>query len=104
MSVVSIRDLGRNPSSVVEEVSRTGQPSIVTKNGRPVAAIVRIDQVALESWVLAAAADPEIGQHLEQSPDEIIAAAARRDQRRSFVIEDLTDEESDRFWAILERL
>ena len=104
MPVVSIRDLGRNPSSVVDEVASTGRPALVTKNGRPVAALVRIDQVGMEDWVLAASADPKIATHLELDPDALIAAAATRPRPGSFVINDLADSESERFWAVLERI
>lgn len=58
MSVVSIRDLSRNPSAVVDEVERSGRPAIVTRNGKPVAALVRIDQVALEDWVQSTLGEP----------------------------------------------
>ncbi len=104
MSVVSIRDLGRNPSRVVDEVARSGRPSLVTKNGRPVVAIVRIDQVALEDWMLASTSDPAIGRHLERSPEDLLRAASARHRPVSMTIEDLSDEESARFWAVLERL
>jgi prevent-host-death family protein len=104
MSVVTIRDLGRNPSSVVDEVASTGRPALVTKNGRPVAALVRIDQVGMEDWVLAATADPEIGAHLELDTDSLIAAATNRPRLEGLVIDDLTDGESERFWAVLERI
>ena len=62
MSVVSIRDLSRNPSAVVDEVERSGRPAIVTRNGKPVAAMVRIDQEALEDWLLATVGDPPLGK------------------------------------------
>jgi prevent-host-death family protein len=104
MSVVTIRDLGRNPSMVVDDVATTGRPALVTKNGRPVAALVRIDQVGMEDWVLAATADPEIGTHLELDLDHLIHAAAQRPRPRNLVIDDLTDAESERFWAVLERI
>ena len=104
MSVVSIRDLGRNPSAVVNEVASTGRPALVTKNGRPVAALVRIDQVGMEDWVLATSADPAIGTHLELDPDTLIAAASNRPRPENLVIGDLTDGESERFWAVLERV
>ncbi len=75
MSVVSVRDLGRNPSGVIDEVARSGRPAVVTRNGRPVAALVRIDQVALEDWVLATVAEPPIGESLERGPAALIASA-----------------------------
>ena len=53
MATISIRDLGRRPSQVVDEVVRTGRPAIVTRHGRPVTAMVVIDPDALEDFVLA---------------------------------------------------
>ncbi len=58
MSVVSIRDLSRNPSAVVDEVERSGRPALVTRNGKPIAALVRIDQDKLEAWVQSAVGEP----------------------------------------------
>ena len=53
MSTISVRDLGRNPSRVIDDVERTGRPAIVTRRGRPVTAIVPVDPDALEDFVLA---------------------------------------------------
>lgn len=53
MATISIRDLGRRPSQVVDEVIRTGRPAIVTRHGRPVTAMVAIDPDELEDFVLA---------------------------------------------------
>ena len=55
MGTIGIRDLSRNASQVIDQVSSTGSPMIVTKHGRPVAAIVAIDPDALEDFVLATA-------------------------------------------------
>lgn len=53
MTTISIRDLGRRPSQVVDEVVRTGRPAIVTRHGRPVTAMVAIDPDELEDFILA---------------------------------------------------
>jgi prevent-host-death family protein len=53
MVTISIRDLGRRPSQVVDEVVRTGRPAIVTRHGRPVTAMVAINPDELEDFVLA---------------------------------------------------
>jgi prevent-host-death family protein len=50
---VSIRDLQRDTSGVVREVTRTGRPAIVTNRGDPVVAVVPVDPDALEDFVLA---------------------------------------------------
>lgn len=53
MPTISIRDLGRRPSQVVDEVVRSGRPAIVTRHGRPVTALIAIDPDKLEDFVLA---------------------------------------------------
>ena len=55
MGTIGIRDLSRNASQVIDQVSSTGSPMIVTKHGRPVAAVVAVDPDALEDFVLATA-------------------------------------------------
>lgn len=50
---VSIRDLQRDTSRVVRQVTRTGRPAIVTNRGDPVVAVVPVDPEALEDFVLA---------------------------------------------------
>jgi prevent-host-death family protein len=50
---VSIRDLQRDTSGVVRQVTRTGRPAIVTNRGDPVVAVVPVDPDALEDFVLA---------------------------------------------------
>ena len=57
MTTISIRDLGRCPSKVVDEVVRTGRPAIITRHGRPVTAMVAIDPDELEDFILARAPD-----------------------------------------------
>lgn len=53
MPHVSIRDLQRNAGGVVAEVASSGRPALVTKHGRPVAAVIPISEDDLEDWVLA---------------------------------------------------
>jgi prevent-host-death family protein len=55
VGTIGIRDLSRNTSRVIDQVSATGSPMIVTKHGRPVAAVVAVDPEALEDFVLATA-------------------------------------------------
>jgi prevent-host-death family protein len=53
MATFSIRELARNASRVVEDVSRTKRPALVTKRGVPVAAVVPLDAEEVEDLVLA---------------------------------------------------
>lgn len=69
MSTISIRDLTHQASRIIEAVRRSGRPALVTKHGRPVAALVPIDDEALEDWILANA--PEYVANMQQADQEI---------------------------------
>lgn len=75
MTTVTIRDLGRRPSQVVDEVIRTGRPAIITRNGRPVTAIVAIDPDSLEDFVLTHA--PEYTRSREAADRDLEAGRTR---------------------------
>jgi prevent-host-death family protein len=72
---VSIRDLGRRPSQVIDEVLRTGRPAIVTRHGRPVTAMVPLDPAELEDYVLAHA--PEFVRSTRAADADLRAGRAR---------------------------
>lgn len=55
MAVVNIRELSRRTGGVVDEMRSRKRPTLVTRGGRPVAALVPIDPTALEDWILATA-------------------------------------------------
>ena len=52
MSTVSIRELQRNVSKVVDEVATTGRPALVTRHGRLMAALVPVAERDLD-FILA---------------------------------------------------
>ena len=45
---VTIRELANRTSAVIDEVTRSGRPTIVTRRGHPVAALVPLDEQSLE--------------------------------------------------------
>lgn len=53
MPTISIRDLARRPSRVVDDVISSGRPAIITRHGKPVGAMIAIDPDELEDFVLA---------------------------------------------------
>jgi prevent-host-death family protein len=53
MATVTIRELGRQVSGVVNEVRTTGRPAFVTHRGTPVAVLMPLDAEQLEDYVLA---------------------------------------------------
>src|ERR1700694_312376 len=70
MASVHLRDLARNTATALQELETTRRPALVTRNGKPVAALVPIDETALEDWLLehaslytreGAASDPALG-------------------------------------------
>ncbi len=75
MVTVSIRDLGRRPSQVVDEVVRTGRPAIITRHGRPVTAMVAVHPDELEDFVLAHA--PEFARSRHDADADLRAGRAR---------------------------
>ncbi len=77
MPTIGIRELSNNASSVVEEVSRSGRPTLVTKNGKPVAALVAVDEDALLDYVLATS--PEYVRTINLAQTEIALGNRGRD-------------------------
>jgi prevent-host-death family protein len=74
MATVNVRDLQRNPARVLRELEETGRPAFVTRNGRPVAVLMPIDEDDLLDYVLANA--PEYVADMRKA-DEAIAAGER---------------------------
>jgi len=69
MTTIGIRELANHASAVVDEVNRTGRPTLVTKNGRPVAVLAAIDEEELLDHVLANA--PEYVRTMRTAGREI---------------------------------
>ena len=69
MPVVGIRQLARNASAIIRDVSRTGKPTVVTDRGKPVGVIYPFDEEDLEDYVLANA--PEYVARREQADRDI---------------------------------
>ena len=66
---VGIRELARQASQVVEQVASSGRPTLITRNGKPVAALIPIDEEALEDWILANA--PEFVANMREADAEV---------------------------------
>jgi prevent-host-death family protein len=69
MATVNVRELARNTSKVIDDVSKRRRPTLVTRAGRPVAAVVPIDAGALEDWILANA--PEFVEGMRLADEEM---------------------------------
>jgi PHD/YefM family antitoxin component YafN of YafNO toxin-antitoxin module len=69
MPVVGIRQLARNASAIIHDVSETRRPAVVTDRGKPVGVIYPFDEGDLEDYVLANA--PEFVKRLELADRDI---------------------------------
>jgi prevent-host-death family protein len=87
MPTVSIRELQRNVSSVVEEVATTGRPALVTRHGKLMAALVPVAEHDLEDFILANA--PEFVGAAREADDDLGAGRARPAEE---VLAELDDE------------
>lgn len=71
MGIVGIRELANNASAVVDEVARSGRPALVTRHGKPVAAVVPVDEDDLLDWVLDNA--PEYVRSMQEADEDLAA-------------------------------
>jgi len=69
MPVVGIRQLARNASAIIRDVSKTGKPTVVTDRGKPVGVIYPFDEEDLEDYILANS--PELAKRLERADRDI---------------------------------
>lgn len=69
MPVVNVRKLARETSQVISAVQTTRRPTLVTRGGRAVAAVVPVDPDLLEDWILANA--PEFTQAMAEGDREL---------------------------------
>lgn len=53
MSVITVRDLQRNPAGVLRAVEEDRRPAFVTRRGRPIAVLMPVDEEELLDFVLA---------------------------------------------------
>jgi prevent-host-death family protein len=63
--MTGIREFARNVSRYVERVETTGRPLVLTRHGKPVAALVAIEAGNLEDFILAHA--PDLGASLRDA-------------------------------------
>jgi prevent-host-death family protein len=69
VATIGIRDLANNTSAVVERVARTGRPTLVTRRGHPVAALIAVDEDELLDHILANA--PEYVRSMSLAETEV---------------------------------
>jgi prevent-host-death family protein len=74
MPFVGIRQLARNASAIIRDVSKTGMPTVVTDRGKPVGVIYPFDEEDLEDYILANA--PEFITRRKQADRDIAEGRA----------------------------
>lgn len=80
LDTISLPDLRNNLGDTISRVSDTDDPIIITKNGKPIAAVVSLDDAVLVEWakdryyneLATARASEEL-----RMPFDIIAATVR---------------------------
>jgi prevent-host-death family protein len=72
---ISIRDLARRSSQVVNDVTSSGRPAIITRRGKPVGALIAIDADELEEFVLANA--PEYARSMRDADADLAKGRTR---------------------------
>jgi len=71
MDTVGIRKFARSASSIIESLTRSREPILITRHGRPVACMLPVDERELEDYVLANA--PEFVKGLAEADAELRA-------------------------------
>ena len=89
VAAVSARDLARQTAEMLDELERTRRPILVFRNGRPVAALVAIDEDKLADFTLANA--PAFVASLDQADED---ARRGRLRRTTEVFEELETDSS----------
>jgi antitoxin (DNA-binding transcriptional repressor) of toxin-antitoxin stability system len=74
-SIIGVRELSRETRAVVDRLEATGEPAIVTRDGKPVAALIAVDDERLKDFVLSAA--PEFATSAREA-DEALAEGRTR--------------------------
>jgi PHD/YefM family antitoxin component YafN of YafNO toxin-antitoxin module len=71
MPLMGIREFSRKLSSAITSVEETGRPLVLTRNGRAVAAVVKLDAAAFEDFVISNA--PSIAADLRDAERDLAA-------------------------------
>ena len=75
MKIVGIREFSRSVSGIVEQVVDTRQPVLISRRGQPVAALVHVDQQALEDLILGNM--EQFVADLDRADADLVAGRAR---------------------------
>jgi len=73
--MTGIREFARNVSRYVERVEATGRPLVLTRHGKPVAALIAVEAGDLEDFILAHA--PDLAASLRDATRELEAGESQ---------------------------
>jgi prevent-host-death family protein len=73
--MTGIREFARNVSRYVERVDTTGRPLVLTRHGKPVAALIAVEAGDLEDFILAHA--PDLAASLRDANRELAAGESQ---------------------------
>jgi prevent-host-death family protein len=73
--MTGIREFARNVSRYVERVETTGRPLVLTRHGKPVAALIAVEAGDLEDFILAHA--PDLAASLRDANRELAAGESQ---------------------------
>jgi prevent-host-death family protein len=90
MPIIGLRQLSRETSDVIKELQNSGEPVVITKQGRPVATIMPVDETTAEDLVLGLA--PSIRE--VSSTADVEAFSSERDRTIEEFSEQLAQEAS----------
>jgi prevent-host-death family protein len=89
MALIGSRTLQRNTKTILDDLERDGEPAVIVRHGRPVAALVPIDQEQAEALVLATS--PEFRRRREARE----AAAQPKTRSIEDVIRELDEQRTE---------
>lgn len=75
MPAVTLRELARKTTSVIRGVQSSGRPALVTRNGRPLVALIAIDEATLEDRLLERA--PDVSRAVANADADLTAGRRR---------------------------
>jgi antitoxin (DNA-binding transcriptional repressor) of toxin-antitoxin stability system len=90
MPFIGVRQLCRENAKIFADLEKTGEPVVIARHGKPIAALIRVQESQLNDLVLAAA--PEFTQSISEADEDLVAGRA---EPLGAVLAELADAEPD---------
>lgn len=101
MPVVGLRQLSRETREVIDQLEQDGEPVVLTRHGKPVAALVTVPEDRAAAFALASL--PEQVAHRDKAAKEIAAGEGRPAGELLAELEAGSDEDPDGLRAEIEQ-